>query len=329
MLAAMIFRMRALALICAALAATASQAARAQDHPARPIRLLVGFTAGGTTDLVARIVAEPLRRELKQNVIVENRPGASGAIAAEYAAKSEPDGTTLLFATVGAAAINPALRSNLAYDPIKDFAPVGLAVRNTTMLVVRATMPVDSARGLAALARERPGAVTMGITGSGSISHLALELYAAAAGVQFQAVPYRGASQAITDVLAGQLDGLFADVPTFISQAQAGKLRPLAAASQERSGIFPAVATLLEQGYVDTFANQWAGILSPAHTPAPAIEKISGGLDAALSDPQVRGKLEQVGVIASPSSPAEFAALLQAEIARWSRVIREKGIRGD
>jgi tripartite-type tricarboxylate transporter receptor subunit TctC len=329
MLASMVALARPLAWITAALVLTAAQAACAQDHPNRPIKLVVGFTAGGTTDFVARLLAERLRTPLAQSVIVENRPGANGAIAAEYVAKSEPDGATLLFTTVGAVAINPALRSNLPYDPIKDFAPIGLAVFNSTMLVVSATMQVNSARELAALARQRPGAVTIGVTGLGAISHLGLELYQAAAGVKFQAVPYRGASQAVTDLLGGQLDGLFADVPTIISQVQAGKLKALAATSKERSETFPDVPTFIEQGFADTFANQWAGILAPALTPPAAIAKLNAALNAALTDPDIRSKLGQAGVTPSPSSPAEFGSYLQAETARWGELIRDRGIKGE
>src|SRR5258707_6884500 len=211
MLAAMIIIRRPLAaLIAAALFLPAARGAQAQDYPNRPIRLVVAFTAGGTTDFVARLLAERLRTPFGQNVIVENKPGANGAIAAEYVAKAEPDGYTLFFTTVGAVAINPALRSNLAYDPRKDFAPVGMAVFNSTILVVNASMNVNSARELAALARKRPGAITIGITGLGAVSHLGLELFQPAAGVKFQAVPYRGASQAITDLLAGHFTGLCA-----------------------------------------------------------------------------------------------------------------------
>src|SRR5262245_32811452 len=232
-----VIRRRFGALLAAALAVTGSLSgvAQAQDFPSRPIRLVVAFTAGGTTDFVARLLSERLKTLLGQSVIVENRPGANGAIAAEYVAKSEPDGYTLFFTTVGAVAINPAFRSSLPYDPVRDFAPVGMAVFNSTMLVVNAAMQVNSARELAALARERPGAITIGITGLGAISHLGLELYQAAAGVKFQAVPYRGAAQAVTDLIGGQLDGLFGDVPTVIAQVKAGKLKALAATSQERS----------------------------------------------------------------------------------------------
>ena len=316
-----------IASLAAALVLAASTAGRAQDFPNRPIRLVVGFTPGGTTDFVARLLADRLRGSIGQSVIVENRPGANGAIAAEYVAKSEADGHTLFFSTVGAIAINPALRENLAYDPAKDFAPVSLAVFNSTMLVVNASMPVNSARELAALARERP--ITIGITGLGAISHLALELFQAAAGVKFQAVPYRGASQAVTDLLGHGLDGLFGDVPTIIAQVKAGKLKALAASSKERSEIFPEVPTFVEQGFADTVANQWAGVLAPARTAPAAIAKLNGALQAALADPDIRAKLSQAGVTPSPSSPEEFGSYLREEIARWGRLIREKGIKGE
>src|SRR3989441_1573833 len=247
MLGAMIVIRRSLsALMVAALLWPALQGAQAQDYPNRPIRLVVAFTAGGTTDFVARLLSERLRSLLGQTVIVDNRPGANGAIAAEYVAESEADGYTLFFTPVGAVAINPALHSNLPYDPVKDFAPVGMAVFNSTMLVVNAAMKINSARELAALARERPGAITIGITGLGAISHLGLELYQAAAGVKFQAVPYRGASQAVTDLIGGQLGGLFRDVPTVIPPGNAGRPEAPPPAAQTRSQGFPAGPPLLE-----------------------------------------------------------------------------------
>jgi tripartite-type tricarboxylate transporter receptor subunit TctC len=330
MIVAMIVMRHCLAmLIAAALVLPALPGAQAQDYPYRPIRLVVAFTAGGTTDFVARLLAERVRSLLGQSVIVDNRPGANGAIGAEYVAKSEPDGYTLFFTTVGAVAINPALRSNLPYDPVKDFAPVGMAVFNSTMLVVNASMDINSARELAALASERPGAITIGITGLGAISHLGLELFQAAAGVRFQAVPYRGASQAVTDLLGGQLDGLFGDVPTVMTQVKAGKLKALAATSQDRSDIFPDVPTFVEQGFAGTIANQWAGILAPARTPPAVIAKLNAAFNAALSDADVRGRLAQAGVTPSPSSPEEFGRYLEAEIGRWGKIIREKGIKGE
>jgi tripartite-type tricarboxylate transporter receptor subunit TctC len=326
---AMIVMRRFLAVFLGAALLPAADGAQAQDYPNRPVRLVVAFTPGGTTDFVARLLSEPLRSLLGQSVVVDNRPGANGAIGAEYVAKAEADGYMLFFTTVGAVAINPALRSNLPYDPVKDFAPVGMAVFNSTMLVVNASMRVNSARELAALARERPGAITIGVTGIGAVSHLGLELFQAAAGVKFQAVPYRGAAQAMTDLLGGQLDGLFGDTPTVMQQVKAGKLKALAATSQDRSDIFPDVPTFVEQGFPDTVANQWAGTLAPAGTPPAVISKLSAGFNAALTDADVRRRLAQAGVTPSPSSPEEFARYLKEEIARWSRLIREKGIKGE
>ena len=317
--------LRRLCGLVAALVLCSHGVAQAQDFPARPIRLVVAFTAGGTTDFVARLLADKLRGPLGQTVVVENRPGANGAIGAEYVAKSDPDGTTLFFTTVGAVAINPAFRGNLPYDSVKDFSPVGLAVKNTTMLVVSPAIKADTAKELAALAREK--AITIGVTGLGAISHLGLELFQAAAGVKFQQVPYRGAAQALTDILGGQLDGLFADVPTVLTQIRAGKVKVLAATSQQRSDIFPAVPTLVEQGFADAVADQWAGVLAPARTPPAVIARLNAGLVAVLRDPEVRAKLAQSGVTPSPSTPEEFAAYLKDEIARWAKVIREKGIK--
>jgi tripartite-type tricarboxylate transporter receptor subunit TctC len=323
------FKRARLAFVLVACAATLSPPAQAQDYPARPIRLVVAFTAGGTTDFVARLLADKLRTLLGQNVIVENRAGANGAIGAEYVAKAEPDGYTLFFTTVGAVAINPGLRSDLPYDPVRDFAPVGMVAFNSTMLVVNAAMKVNDARELAALARERPGTITVGVTGIGAVSHLGLELFQSAAGIKLTAVPYRGASQAITDILGGSLDGLMGDVPTVLTQIQAGKLKALAATSTQRSDIFPEVPTFVEQGFAGTVADQWAGMLAPARTPASVIGKLNAAMVTALNDPDVRTKLKQSGVTPSPSSPDEFGQYLKGEIARYTRLIRENGIKGE
>jgi tripartite-type tricarboxylate transporter receptor subunit TctC len=216
-------------------------------------------------------------------VIVENRAGANGAIAADFVAKAEPDGYTLFFTTVGAVAINPGLRNDLPYDPLKDFAPVGMAAFNSTMLVVNAAMKVNSARELAALAKAKPGTVTIGVTGIGAVSHLGLELFSAAAGIKLTIVPYRGASQAITDILGGSLDGLMGDVPTVLTQIQAGKLKALAATSTKRSDIFPDVPTLLSRIYRHG-RRPMGGHARAARTPQAVIAKLLA-LVAALDDP--------------------------------------------
>jgi tripartite-type tricarboxylate transporter receptor subunit TctC len=324
-----IHRRLALAALILAAAAVSLRPAQAQDYPTRPIRLIVAFTAGGTTDYVARLLADKLKDKLGQTVIVENKPGANGAIGADYVAKAAPDGYVLFFTTVGAVAINPGLRPDLPYDPVRDFAPVGMAVFNSTMLVVSAAMNVNSTTELAALARRKPGTVTIGVTGLGAISHLGLELFKSDAGIDITAVPYRGASQAITDILGGSLDGLFGDVPTVLTQIQAGKLKALAATSSARSDIFPDVPTFVEQGFPGTVADQWAGVLAPARTPPAIVGKLNAALVAVLNDPDVRAKLKQTGVTPSPGTAEQFGEYLRAETVRYTKLIREKGIKGE
>jgi tripartite-type tricarboxylate transporter receptor subunit TctC len=316
----------AIGLIVVGVVASAG-AAPAQEYPSRPIRLVVGFAAGGTTDFMARLLADGLRRPLGQTVFVENRTGANGALGAEYVAKAEADGYTLYFTTAGVAAVYPHLRP-APYDPIRDFAPVGLVAFNSTMLVVNAANPVNSASGLAALARQKPGRITIAITGLGSVSHLGTELFQAAAGIKLVAVPYRGASPAMTDLLGGTLDGLFGDGPTVIAHIAAGRIRALAATSTRRSEIFPDVPTFVEQGF-DVAADQWAGVLAPARTPPAVIARLNGGIGAVMSDPDVRTKLAQTGTVPAPDSPEHFSQYLRDEFARWGRIIREKGIKGE
>jgi tripartite-type tricarboxylate transporter receptor subunit TctC len=303
--------------------------ARADDYPSRPVRLIVAFTPGGTADLTARLIADKMHETLGETVAVENKPGASGAIAAQYVAQSEPDGYTLFFTTVGAVALNPAFRSDLAYDPLKDFAPVGETAINSPVLVVSSAMKVNSARDLVALAKRKPGTVTIGITGRGAMSDLGLQLFETTAGIQLQAVPYRGASQAITDILAAHLDGVFGDVPTVMAQVRAGSLKALATMSKVRSDILPDVPTFAEEGFPGVVGDNWNGVLAPAATPEPVIAKFNAALVAALNDPGLRARLHQSGITPAPSSPAEFGDYLREEISRWTTVIKEKGLKGE
>jgi tripartite-type tricarboxylate transporter receptor subunit TctC len=317
------------AALAAVLVAAIPGVATAQDYPTRPVRLIVAFAPGGATDFTARIIADAMQKPLGQSIVVENRAGANGAVGAEYVAKSDPDGYTLFFSTVGAVAINPSLRSDLPYDPLKDFAAVGKAAVNSTILVVNADMQVNSARELADLALKEPGKITIGITGRGAISDLGRQLFEDAAGITLQGVPYRGAAPALTDVLAGHLDGLFGDVPTVMGQVRAGKLKALAATSTQRSEIFPNVPTFVEQGFAGVVANNWAGVLAPAGTPAPVIAKLNAALVAVLNDEGLRERLRNAGTTPAPSSPQEFENYLREEIARWGKLIRDKGIKGD
>jgi tripartite-type tricarboxylate transporter receptor subunit TctC len=291
--------------------------------------MVVAFPAGGPTDFVARVLAEPLKALIGQNVIIENRAGANGAIGAEYVARAEPDGATLFLTTVGAVAVTPHLTAKPAYDPLRDFAPVTLVVRNTTILVVKPDLPVASARAFADLAAKAPGAIPIASTGSGSMPHLALELFQSSAGVKFLHVPYRGAAAALSDLLGGQVQGMFADTPVLLSQIQAGKIRPLGAASAMRNAALPDVATLAEQGFPDTSADNWYGLLAPARTPPAVVAKLNAAVTTVLAAPDVRDKLIRSGAIPAPTSSQEFGMLLRDELARWGRVVREKNIKGE
>jgi tripartite-type tricarboxylate transporter receptor subunit TctC len=250
-------------------------------------------------------------------------------VAAQYVAQSEPDGYTLFFTTAGAIAISPAFHPDLNYDPTKVFAPVGEAAVNSPVLVVNAGMKVGSARDLAELARKKPGTITIGITGRGAMSDLALQLFEADAGIQLQSVPYRGAAQAITDVLGGRLDGLVGDIPTVLGQVRAGKLKALATSSKNCSDIFPDVPTFAEQGFAGVIGDNWAGVLAPAGTPAPVIAKFSVAMVVALKAPDLREQLRDSGTTPAPSSPQHFDAYMREEIARWRAIISEKGLKGE
>ena len=311
-----------------ALACSVGAVVHAQDFPNRTVRIVVAFPAGGPTDFVARLIADKLKAQLGQNVIVENKPGANGAVGAEYVARGEPDGHLVFLTTAGAVVVTPHLNKP-NYDTLRDFAPVTLVMRPTTILVVRQETPVNSARELAALAKEKPGTIPVASTGSGSMPHLALELFQSAAGVKFLHVPYRGAAPALTDLLGGQVEALFADTPVLLPHVRGGKLKPIGAASADRNPLLPDVATLAEQGFPDTVADNWYGLLAPAKTPAPVVAKLHDAVVAALDAPDVREKLVQSGAIPSPMSSTEFGRLLADELARWGRVVREKNIRED
>jgi tripartite-type tricarboxylate transporter receptor subunit TctC len=300
--------------------------AAAQEFPTRIVRIVVAFPAGGPTDLVTRMLADRLKPELGQNVIVENRAGANGAIGAEYVARGEADGHLLFMTTVGAVAVTPHL-SKPSYDALRDFAPVTMVARPTTILVVKPDAPVASAKDLVALGRDKPGAIPFGSTGAGSITHLALELFQSAAGVKFLHVPYRGAAPALTDLLGGQTYAMFADTPVLLPHIRGGKLKPIAAASDGRNPLLPDVSTLAEQGYPDTTADNWYGLLAPARTPPAVVARLNAAVVAALNAPDLREKIVQVGAVPSPSTSAEFGRMLADEYARWGRVVREKGIK--
>jgi tripartite-type tricarboxylate transporter receptor subunit TctC len=309
------------------LLAAATPAVQAQDLPNKPIHVVIAFPPGGPTDFVGRLVADKVKDILGQTIIIENKPGANGAIGADYVAKSAPDGTTLFLTTMGAVAITPHMRNDVPYDVLRDFAPVTLVVRNTTMIVMKAESPANSMKDLAAMAKAKPGELTFASTGVGANTHLALELFQTAAGVKFIHVPYRGAAPALTDLLGGQVQVFAADAPVLMPQIRGGKIKALGAASGQRNPMLPDVATLAEQGYPDTTIDNWYGLLAPSKTPPAVIAKLHDAFTKAINDPAVKEKLIQSGAIPVADSSAEFGKFLKAEFDRWGKVVREKGIK--
>lgn len=313
-------------IVALAALAVAHSASNAQDYPNRPVRMVIAFPAGGPTDFVGRLLADKLKDTFGQ-VIVENKPGANGALGADYVAKSPPDGYTLFLSTVGAVAITPNMRADLPYDTLRDFAPVTLVVRNTTLLVVRSDSPVKNVKDFVAMAKAKNGDFPFATTGVGSTTHLATEMFSTVAGFKYIHVPYRGAAPALTDVLGGQVQAFFADVPVLMPQINGGKIRPIAFASNQRNPMLPDVPTLGEAGYPGTSSDNWYGLLAPAKTPPAVIAKLNAAFVAATNDPVVKDKLVKSGAIPVANTPAQFGEFLKDELARWGKLVREKGIK--
>ncbi|HMK79779.1 MAG TPA: tripartite tricarboxylate transporter substrate binding protein [Xanthobacteraceae bacterium] len=304
----------------------AAPAAADDDYPSRPIRILVGFAAGGAPDALARIVAERMTQSWREGVIVENRTGANGNIAMAAVAKSAPDGYTLALVPVGNAAVNPSLFTDLPYD-MKQFAPITQIANVENVLVVGAQSPVQSVADLIALARS--GArLTYATPGAGSIAHLAAELFARTAGFSATHVGYRGVAPALTDVLRGEVTFMFAQVSTAKPLIEGGQLRALGVASATRSAALPAVPTIAEAGNMPGFeAVSWYALMAPVGTPDPVIAKLRNAVRSAVTAPEARSALEAQGAQPVGNAPAELAATIAADTARWAKVIRDADIR--
>lgn len=301
--------------------------ATGETYPSRPIRLVVAFSPGGTTDFVCRLLADRVRTVLGQSIVVENKPGASGAIGADYVSKAAPDGYTLFFSTAGALAINPSMRTDLPYDPINGFTPILPVARNTVVFAINPSLGVASAQDMIARAREKPGSLTVAVTGIGAISHLTVEMLQLSAKIKLQVVPYRGAGAAIADLIGGQVNAMSAEVPVLISQIKAGKAKILAVASQSRFEGMPDVPTFAELGYPDVVADNWTGLLAPPKTRPEVVAELNAAFNAVLRDPDVRRRLAEVGVSTIGGTPEDLTALITRETARWHKVVAQTGVK--
>ena len=318
---------RAASLAAMLLASTGPAAA--QDYPARPISLIVPYAAGGGNDVMARMAADKMSAALGQPIVIENRGGAGGSIATRQVARAAPDGYTLGLGGTGTLAIDPTLYPNVGYDPRKDFAPVGLIATSALVVLVHPAVPAKTIPELIALAKDQPGKLTYASAGVGSGIHLGAELFASMAGVTLTHVPYKGSAPALTDLIGGHVAIYFSSLPPAIGLVQDGKVRALAVTGPERSKIFPDLPTVAESGLPGYAAVLHYGIVAPAGTPKPIIDKLAGALRVAIASPDVQQRIAADGAEVLAMTPDAYAADIDREEAKWSDIVRRSGAKAE
>ena len=303
--------------------------AGAQAWPTKPIKWVVPFAPGGTTDILARTVGEKLALAVGQPVIIENKPGAGGGVGAEFVAKAAPDGYTIMGGTISTHAINASLYKNLPYDPVKDFAPIVLLARVPNMLVVNPDVPAKNVAELIVLLKANPGKYTFASSGNGTSQHLSGELFKSMSGTDMQHIPYKGSPPALQDVMGGQVTMTFDNITTAWTLAKSGKLRALAVTTASRSAIAPDVPTLAESGLPGFEVGSWQGVFAPAGTPPEIVKRLNAEIVRILALPDVKEKLAGLGAELVGNTPEEFAALVKVEVVKWADVVRKSGARVD
>jgi tripartite-type tricarboxylate transporter receptor subunit TctC len=317
------------ALLLGLAAVWAAQTAQAQNYPSKPIRLVVPFTPGGSSDILARAVGQKLTEAWGQPVVIDNVPGAGGSVGADRVAKAAPDGYTLLMGHIGTLAVNPSIYPNLSYDPVKSFTPVAWVASVPNVLVVHPSVSAKSVKELVALAKSKPGQLNYGSGGNGSAAHLATEYLKLQSQTFMVHVPYRGTAPAVTDLVGGQIQLMFTGGPAVLPFVKSGQLRALAVSSSKRLNALPDLPTVAESGYKGFEADQWYGIVAPAGTPKEIVGKLNAQINQALESSELKNRLQSEGAIAMPTTPEAFGALIVREIERWKPVVRAGQIRAD
>src|SRR5437660_7123608 len=313
----------------AAAAAAAGAMASAQSYPVKPVRIVIPFVPGGPSDTVGRAVGSKFLEYLGQPAIVENRPGANGAIAAEFVAKSDPDGYTLLVGSIGVFSINAALYKDLRYQPLRDFAPITLAVTTPNVLIAKPTLPADSARALVELAKKNPGRLAYCSSGSGSSDHLTGEVFRQSANFAAIHVPYKGGAACQTDIMGNQVDFSFQNLGAVTGYIKAGRMKALVVTAKSRHPQLPNVPSAAEAEYPDLVVTSWQAVAAPAKTPRDVVAKLNDATVRALRSPEISERMAQIGFDVVAGTPEEFGAFMKAEIERWTAVVKRGGIKPD
>jgi tripartite-type tricarboxylate transporter receptor subunit TctC len=311
-----------------AMTLAAASAALAQTYPDRPIRVIVGVPAGGTPDVMARMVTTGMSKVLGQALVMDNRGGAGGLIGTEIAAKAAPDGYTLLVSSPGPLAILPHMQK-IAYDPQQDFVPIGLIASNPFLLITHPSVPAKTLKELLALAKAQPGKLNYASAGNGAANHLAMELFKTMAGVNITHVPYKGAPQAVSDVLAGHMNMMFNSIPPVLAHIKAERIRALGVGGAKRAAQLPDVPTIAEAGVPEYEAITWFGMLAPAKTPKPVLAKVSDAFAKTINSPEVRAALENQGADPGYANAQEFGALIRRDLQKYAKVVKTSGARID
>jgi tripartite-type tricarboxylate transporter receptor subunit TctC len=321
-------KLTAVSIAAALCAIGSSQAATQDNYPTKPVRLVVPFTPGGSTDILARLVAKEITDTFGQQCIIDNRPGAGGTIGMEIAARSAPDGYTLVMGHIGTLAVNPALYTKLSYDPIRDFQPITLVAMIPNMMSVNPKIPAKTVKDIIALAQAKPGTLNYGSGGNGSAAHLATEYFKLMTKTDITHIPYKGTAPAVTDLIAGNISMMITGVPPQLAHVKSGRLRPIAVATAKRLPMFPDVPAINEtvKGYE---ATQWYGILAPAAVPKAYITRLNAAIVKALHSAEARERLATEAAEPVGNSPEEFGRFIRAEIARWAPVVKQSGARPD